>query len=235
MGLSEIAAHPEQVPFTLLVLMLAFAFHEFAHAYTADRFGDPTPRSMGRVTLNPRVHLDPLGMLLIFLVGFGWAKPVLINPNHFRRPRLMNLIVSVAGPLANLLLAALGMLSLYILQAANAFDGMSHGLLVAVSLFFPTMINLNLVLFQFNLLPLPPLDGYRILESLLPVRLRVKLAGVSQWFVFVFLLFVFVPSLSSARLGRLFGLEGPIFKGIDAGLAMLFGFPFDWSILNILT
>ena len=231
MGLSEISAHPERLPFYLLVLMLAFACHEFAHAYTADRFGDPTPRSMGRVTLNPRVHLDLFGTILIFLVGFGWAKPVLINPNRFRRPRLMNLIVSLAGPLANLLLAVLGMLGLYLLQAANAFEGMSHGLLVAVSLFFLILIQLNLVLFLFNLLPLPPLDGYRILESFLPLRLRLKLAGVGQWFVFLFLLLVFVPSLSSATLGRLFALRGPILTGMERGLSALFGFSFDWSQL----
>lgn len=232
MGLSEITAHPERLPFYLLVLMLAFAFHEFAHAYSADRFGDPTPRSMGRVTLNPRVHLDLLGTILIFLVGFGWAKPVLINPNHFRRPRLMNLIVSLAGPLANLLLAALGMLGLYILQAAGAFDAMSSGVRVAVSLFFTILITLNLVLFLFNLLPLPPLDGYRILETFLPVSLRIKLAGVSQWFVFVFLLLVFVPSLSAATLGRVFALQVPILEGINHGLTALFGFSFDWSLLS---
>ncbi|WP_058301934.1 site-2 protease family protein [Gorillibacterium timonense] len=233
MGLTELTAHPERLPFYLLVLMLAFAFHEFAHAYSADRFGDPTPRSMGRVTLNPRVHLDLLGTILILLVGFGWAKPVLINPNHFRRPRLMNLIVSVAGPLANLVLAALGMLGLYILQATGAFDSMSHGVLVAVSLFFTLHIMLNLVLFLFNLLPIPPLDGYRILESFLPLSLRIKLAGVTQWFVFVFLLFVFVPSLSSVTIGRLFALRWPIMAGIDQGLSVLFGFSFNWDLLVI--
>lgn len=232
MGLTELTAHPERIPFLLLALMIAFAFHEFAHAFTADRFGDPTPRSMGRVTLNPRVHLDFFGTLLIFLVGFGWAKPVLVNPNHFRKPRLMNLIVSVAGPLANLVLVVLGVLILYALQAAGAFTSMSHGVLVAVSLFFMLHIGLNLILLLFNLLPLPPLDGYRILESLLPEGLRIRLAGLSQWLGLIFLLFVFVPALSNATLGRLFSLQTPILEAIDHGMSLLFGFSFDWSQLS---
>jgi Zn-dependent protease len=99
----------DQIPFVFLVLVIAFTIHEFAHAYFADRFGDPTPRSMGRVTLNPRVHFDFLGTILIFLVGFGWAKPVLINRSNFKRPRLMGIIVSFAGPFPTWLLLLSGL------------------------------------------------------------------------------------------------------------------------------
>ena len=200
MGIDTLIRHPEYIPFIFLVLMIAFAVHEFAHAFAADRFGDPTPRAMGRVTLNPRVHLDVLGTILIFLVGFGWAKPVLINPSHFRKPRLMGVIVSLVGPLSNLLLVFLGMLGVYLLDSFGLFSTMSAGLLKAIALFLQFHIQLNLILFLFNLLPMPPLDGYRILLDLLPLPARLKLQQISQWFVFIFLLIIFLDPLYEVTL-----------------------------------
>ncbi|MBC8079667.1 MAG: site-2 protease family protein [Gorillibacterium sp.] len=227
----DIFRHPEFIPFIFLVLMIAFTLHEFAHAFAADRFGDPTPRSMGRVTLNPQVHLDILGTILIFLVGFGWAKPVLINPSHFRKPRIMGIIVSLVGPLSNLLLVILGMLVFYSLDTFGLFATMSPGVHNAIALFMHFHIQLNLILFLFNLLPLPPLDGYRILLDLLPLPARLKLQQISQWFVFIFLLIIFLDPLYEVTLGPVFELTVPIFDGIDHTLATLFGFNFDWSKL----
>jgi Zn-dependent protease len=194
------------LPFVVLVLLIAFSLHEFAHAYTADKFGDPTPRSMGRVTLNPMVHLDILGTLLIVLVGFGWAKPVLINPNYFKRPRLMGIIVSIAGPLSNLLLAYLGVFLFFLLAKFGVYNGLPERAMEAVNIFFSNLLKWNLLLFLFNLLPLPPLDGYRIVQDFLPLNARLKVQRVEQWFAFVFLLIVFLPPLYNFTLGPLFSL-----------------------------
>ena len=233
MGLSNLFQHPEYLAFIFLVLMIAFSLHEFSHAIVADRFGDPTPRAMGRVTLNPRVHLDFLGTILILLVGFGWAKPVLINPNHFRKPRLMSIIVSLAGPLSNLVLAVLGILSVYVLSNFGAFADMSPGVIKAIGLFLQFHIQINLMLFLFNLLPLPPLDGYRILLELLPLPGRLKLQQISQWFVFIFLLIIFFQPLYRVTLGPVFDLILPIWDGVDLWFARLFGFSFDWSMFRM--
>ena len=102
----------EQLPFVLIVIGIAFTVHEFAHAYTAYKFGDPTAYNEGRVTLNPMAHLDLFGTLLILIAGFGWAKPVPVNRFYFRRPRLMGVITTAAGPFSNLLIAFVGLLLL---------------------------------------------------------------------------------------------------------------------------
>lgn len=221
--MSLFAFSPSQLPFVALVIIIAFTLHEFAHAYAADRFGDPTPRSMGRVTLNPRVHLDLLGILLIFLVGFGWAKPVMIRPGFFKKPRIMSIIVALVGPLANLLLVFVGVLACYILYEFNFQESVSVGLYRAVALFLRLFIQLNLVLFLFNLLPLPPLDGYRILHEFLPYNLQVRLQHVSQWAFFIFLLIVFVPPIYQVTLQPVFRLAVPILVAFDSALAALFG------------
>jgi len=198
------------IPFVFLVLIIAFAAHEFSHAYLADKFGDPTSRLMGRVTLNPRVHIDPFGMILFLVAGFGWAKPVLVNSSFFKHPRRMGIIVSVAGPLSNVVLVFLTMFVYGLLDQWQVFAMMNHGLSSAVYLFFNYMIFLNLVLFLFNLIPLPPLDGYRILHDLLPVNVSAKLKQYEQWAIYFFLLFLFIPQLARLFFGPLFGLSQPI-------------------------
>jgi len=204
--------NPEEIPFIFLALVIAFSIHEFAHAYAADKFGDPTPRSMGRVTLNPRVHLDILGTLLIFLVGFGWAKPVLINRANFKKPRLMGIIVSAVGPISNIIIAFIGLLIVYLLSYYHVIDGSSVGIQKAISLFFNKLIILNIVLFLFNLLPLPPLDGYRIVQDLLLPEQRAKLQQYEQWAIYFFLLMVFLPPLYNVVLGPLFSFVEPIYQ-----------------------
>ncbi|WP_315607222.1 site-2 protease family protein [Paenibacillus aurantius] len=213
----------DEIPFILLVLVIAFTFHEFAHAYVADKFGDPTPRSMGRVTLNPMVHLDVLGTILIFLLGFGWAKPVLIKRSNFRKPRLMGILVSFAGPLANLILAFLGFLLVYLLGYFGVFQSMNPGVHSASLLFLERFVQLNLVLFLFNLLPLPPLDGYRILQDFLPLRTRLVVQQYEQWVVFLFLLMFFIPPLYSSTLGQIFTLVGPLAGVMHNILQAIFG------------
>lgn len=201
----------EQLPFVLLTLIIAFTLHEFAHAYFAYRFGDRTAYDQGRVTLNPAVHLDVIGTLLILLVGFGWAKPVPVNRRFFARPRLMGIIVSAVGPLSNLLLAFVG---LVFYMQAGWYSGFSEDVIRAIDMFLEIFIQLNLVLFLFNLLPIPPLDGYRIVQDLVSPMTRAKLSQYEHWGMYIFLLVVFLPPLRNVTLTPFFSLMDPILHGM---------------------
>jgi Zn-dependent protease len=140
-------------------VLVAIVVHEYAHARVASHFGDPTPRSSGRLTLNPLRHLDPVGLIMLLLVRIGWAKPVPINPGYFRDRRRGMLLVSLAGPLANFALAFLAVLLIKVLWAGNAIRSWSP-------LVLPLLLlrEFNVVFGVFNLLPIPPLDGSRILR-----------------------------------------------------------------------
>ncbi|MGY8824979.1 MAG: site-2 protease family protein [Candidatus Latescibacterota bacterium] len=140
-------------------VLVALALHEAAHAYTADRLGDPTPRRLGRVTLNPLVHLDPMGTLLLAVVHFGWGKPVPVDPRYFNQPRRDMMLVALAGPLANIATAIIFALSLRLLD---------HTLTPLVYAAIDALVLISLLLAVFNLLPIPPLDGSKILVGLLP-------------------------------------------------------------------
>ncbi|AEF94878.1 peptidase M50 [Desulfotomaculum nigrificans CO-1-SRB] len=142
-----------------LPILLALTFHEFAHAWVAHKLGDNTAKNMGRLTLNPLKHLDPIGTLLLFLAGFGWAKPVPVNPWNFDHPKKGMMLVSLAGPVTNMLLAILGTVLFGLLTPA--------GNLFAVLQYF---IYINVILAVFNFLPMPPLDGSKILAGILPGR-----------------------------------------------------------------
>ncbi|MFB5677252.1 site-2 protease family protein [Paenibacillus terreus] len=211
----------DELPFVLLTLIIAFTVHEFAHAYFANKFGDPTAKLLGRVTLNPAVHLDVLGTLLLLIAGFGWAKPVPVNRDNFSRPRLMGVIVSAAGPLSNLLLAFLSTI-IYFAIVHWGMSGLDANPRVfdAVRIFFNYMISLNVLLFLFNLIPLPPLDGYRILEDIAPAPLRRKLQQFEQWSIFIFLLILVLPPVRAVTITPLYGLVNTITQGF-ASFAML--------------
>jgi Zn-dependent protease len=186
----------DQLPFLLITILIAFTVHEFSHAYFANKFGDPTARLLGRMTLNPAVHFDFFGILLLLIAGFGWARPVPVNRDNFSRPRLMGVIVSAAGPISNLLLGIIGAIIYGALAATGVLDMISNDrALKAVYLFFGTFIQWNFFLFLFNLIPLPPLDGYRIVEDIAPRSIRGKLQKFEQWAVFIFLLILFIPGL----------------------------------------
>ncbi len=139
-------------------MVLALTFHEFAHAWTAYRLGDPTAKYSGRLTLNPLVHIDWFGLMALILVGFGWAKPVPVDPSRFRNPPAHMAIVAAAGPISNLLLALLGV----IIYRISVF--VAPWALPAVD----TFVWLNVILAVFNMIPLPPLDGWRVLQGFNP-------------------------------------------------------------------
>lgn len=151
-------------------ILFGFAIHEFSHAYTATRFGDNTPAKQGRLTLNPLPHIDPFGLLMFVFAGFGWAKPVQVNPHAFRNPKRDDLIVSIAGPLSNFIAA---IIFAFIIKGLFTFTG--HLFAIAeygdyIYRMLEYFVWINLILFVFNLIPFPPLDGSHILFSFLPER-----------------------------------------------------------------
>ncbi|MFD4927521.1 site-2 protease family protein [Peribacillus butanolivorans] len=179
----------EELPYVIVSLLIAFTVHEFSHAYVAYKFGDPTAKNEGRVTLNPIQHLDPIGTLLILIAGFGWARPVPVNRFHFKNPKLAGVLVSFAGPFSNLLVAILGFLIFYGLLAS----GVGPDLPFFVETFLRILINLNILLFVFNLIPLPPLDGYRIVQDLVSADLRAKMTQYEQYGSLIFLILIITP------------------------------------------
>ncbi len=158
---------PETIITRIITLVIAFTVHEFSHAWVADRFGDNTPRANGRLTLNPAVHLDLIGTLMLLVAGFGWAKPVPINPYALRRrsPAAV-MLVSLAGPASNLVMAVLAAIPLrfHLIPFVSNWPGF---LPTPQSFLFSFML-INILLLLFNLIPLAPLDGEKVLEYFLP-------------------------------------------------------------------
>jgi len=171
-------------------LILAMTVHEYAHARVAVELGDITPRVLGRLTLNPKAHIDPIGLLCLFLVHFGWAKPVSINPRNFKNPRRDDILVSLAGPFANLALAFLSLVALLI------YTKMGGGMTQGISLVFRLIIEYNIGFAIFNLLPIPPLDGSHVLMQLLPRELAYKLEGLEKYSFIILIIFLMTPVLS---------------------------------------
>jgi Zn-dependent protease len=162
--------------FRAVALLIAAPFHEFAHGYAADRLGDPTPRRAGRLTLNPLSHLDPLGTILLMLTGFGWAKPVPIDPGYFPDWRRGLITVAAAGPIANVVLAILFGLP-FKLGLVAVGSPLARPLFVIVFI--------NAVLAVFNLIPVPPLDGSKIMIGLLPGQLGIAYARLQTYGVLI--------------------------------------------------
>ncbi|RDI41979.1 Zn-dependent protease [Falsibacillus pallidus] len=206
--LNNFLAFPlKEIPIIAAVLIIAFSVHEFAHAYTAYKFGDSTAKDQGRLTLNPAQHLDPLGTIFMFVAGFGWARPVPVNRFHFKNPRLAGVIVSLMGPVSNFLLALIGyaILYFYVVTGTSAdFPGF-------ILQFLNYFVWINLVLFVFNLLPFPPLDGYRIIEDLVPPRTRAKLSHYEQYGALIFLVLVIIPPLNSVTISPIIGYVPELF------------------------
>ncbi len=190
--------------FLLLIsaLILALSVHEFAHAYVASLLGDPTARLEGRLTLRPMAHLDPFGLLMLVFAGFGWARPVPVNPIYFKSPRRDMALVALAGPMSNLLLAFLGALLLHTPFVTGTY--------LQLFFYFFALYNINLAVF--NVLPLDPLDGYKIVLGLLPQDLALRWAETKRYGTILLVVLFFTNGfdvLISPLVGfftRLFGL-----------------------------
>jgi Zn-dependent protease len=168
-----------------IILLVALPIHELAHAWTAVKLGDETPRRMGRLSLNPLVHLDPLGSILIFFAGFGWAKPVQVSPYNLRLGSSLGMaVVAAAGPLANLVLAALAAIP-FRLGLLDGASSMVRG--IAADFIF-----INIILLLFNLIPIAPLDGSKILRAFAPPSWDRLFMQLEQWGPFLLMALVFL-------------------------------------------
>jgi Zn-dependent protease len=191
-----------------LVLFTAIPVHECAHAWAADKLGDPTARYQGRISLNPFVHLDLFGTICMLLTGFGWARPVGINPNNFRNRKLGTVLTSIAGPLSNVLL---GFLAMIIYKFLSYLPASQSGILYYASYMFYYIILLNVGLAVFNLLPVPPLDGSKVLNAVLPDRIYFRIMQYEQY-IFIALIFIMFSGILNPLLGF---LRSMIIIGLD--------------------
>lgn len=191
-------------------LLLAVTFHEVAHGWVADRLGDPTARQAGRLTLNPLPHIDPIGALAFVLMGFGWAKPVPVNPSNFRHPVRDNVWVAAAGPVANVLVATASLIGFVLVAQVgpSAFWSRPIEGVLARSYSF------NLILAIFNLFPLPPLDGSHVLKGFLPRRQLIAFERLEPMGPFLLILLV----VSGAMGAVLF----PVYALVDSQIRSLF-------------
>jgi Zn-dependent protease len=186
-----------------IVLLVAFTIHELAHAVSADYLGDPTPRRQGRITLNPLAHLDPFGTIMLLVSGFGWAKPVMVNPLNMRgNPRSSMALVAAAGPFSNVVMAILFALPFRMGLLEPTFS--SSGTFPSPSFLFMQFVLINLVLAFFNMIPVPPLDGFKILQGVLPSEMAYRLRPLEQYGFLILLALIFLlPRVGLDVLGLL--------------------------------
>lgn len=181
--------------FQIIVLILSVVVHEVSHGYAADELGDPTAREMGRLTLNPLKHLDPFGSVILPLllslvpggVVFGWAKPVPFNPFRLKNPKRDSALIAFAGPASNLVIA----IAFSIFYRIIAYIPDTQGSLVSLELFFASIIVINIVLAVFNSVPIPPLDGSKILFAFIPAKYERFFEPLERYGMFILLLFIF--------------------------------------------
>lgn len=165
-----------QLVLLLPIMLFAISLHETAHGFVAWKLGDPTARNLGRLTLNPIKHIDPVGFIVLLLFGFGWAKPVPINARYFKNPKWGFALTAIAGPLTNFLLGIVNAMLcgvfavIYEVKAASGSTGMALSILFWTAIFFQLAAHLNFVYSVFNMIPVPPYDGSRLLFAFLPQR-----------------------------------------------------------------
>ena len=198
--------------------LLAIIFHEISHGYVAYLLGDRTAKNSGRLTLNPIQHMEPLGLLCMILFGFGWAKPVPVNPYFFKNRKLGMALVSIAGPVSNLLMAVLSMSVILAISVLEIENQALIGALNVVMQFFLVFAILNIGLAVFNLIPIPPLDGSKILFSILPRRAYGFILKYERWGMLLLLVLVNVPFFTDF----LTYIREMIFTGIINMLSAIF-------------
>ena len=193
-----------------IVLLTAIPVHEAAHAYVADRLGDHTARYQGRLTLNPMAHFDPVGSMAMILTGIGWAKPVPINPLNFKDTKKGMAISAAAGPISNLIVAAISLVVAKILLYAGYGMGMIY-IISTLYTIFRSMCFINISLAIFNLIPIPPFDGSRIFNYFLSDKMYFKIMEYERYIFIGLLLVLFTGVLN----GPLSILSGLVFNALD--------------------
>lgn len=196
--LGELFNNPLSFLIWIIALLVAITIHEFSHALVADRLGDPTAKLMGRLTLNPFAHLDPLGTLFLLIARFGWGKPVPVDPFNLRNPRRDAALISMAGPASNLILATILSLILRLVPLIP----ISHILYLLIQAFVIPMIFMNVGLAIFNLLPVSPLDGFKIVGGFLPKNLAYQWEELESYGL-IFLLLMLFPFSGGSLLTNL--------------------------------
>ncbi len=199
-----------QLVIYMVVLLFAISAHEAAHAWMSYKFGDDTARLLGRITLNPVAHTDPIGTLLIPIVSFvvgamgggripliGWGKPTPVNPLRWRQKDLANVMVSAAGIMANLLIATFAFAILKVLLMTRLFNAVPETLQEPVSLFLEYLLTMNVSLAVFNLLPFPPLDGSKILETFLPPSMQPILETLERYGYLILMVLIYIGFFNS--------------------------------------
>ncbi|MGI6611304.1 MAG: site-2 protease family protein [Limnochordia bacterium] len=195
-----------EIVLTIPVFLLAISIHEYAHALVAVRLGDPTPRYQGRLTLSFHSHFSWLGALMLIIAGIGWAKPVEVNARNLRNPRQDMLWISVAGPVANLMLAVAFAILTRVVEPLLPMSPVGRSIFAMLYL----GVRLNVLLAAFNLIPVPPLDGAKVANALLPVRWGQVLESVEPWgFVIIYILL------------RFFGLDQLLYSVAATGSRIL--------------
>lgn len=214
---------PNELLMRAVVVIPALTFHEFAHAWAAYRAGDDTAYRMGRLSLNPLVHLDPIGTIMLFFGPIGWAKPVPVNPGNFRRPQRDDIIVSVAGVATNALLAIVwtAVYAVVIwLAARQAVDGagdstQSSRLLPVIALIAWWSVFLNVALAVFNLIPIPPLDGSHVLGHMLKGQAALRYAQLARFGPILLIVFVIVNMQTNILADLIFHIVNPLISLAD--------------------
>lgn len=187
---------PIAILLSLPGIIIGFAFHEFAHALVADRLGDPTPRLQGRLTLSPVPHIDIIGIIMFAVFRFGWARPVQVNTRYFKKPRRDDILVSVAGCVANFIVALI-FAFIYKLFITSSFSAtMSEQLYRNISLLISYTISMNVTLAAFNLLPIPPLDGFHILANIIPARNYKIIYTIERYSTIILIILIATPIVS---------------------------------------
>jgi Zn-dependent protease len=219
-----------KISIMLVPALLAVTMHEVAHGFIAEKFGDPTARLLGRLTLNPLKHLDPIGTIALLVFGFGWARPVPVNPNNLRNARRDMIWVSLAGPLTNLGLALFCALLLHgVVFVVSSLSPESQALqmIKPVGLMAAFGLYINVILGLFNLLPVPPLDGGRVLSSLLPERQALVLRKVEPFGLILIVFLIFGTSIWRSVFGPIVFsvvsmLAGPHVDVVRQTMSLLF-------------
>ena len=201
-------------------LLLGFTFHEFSHALAATRLGDPTPRYRGRLTLNPMAHLDPVGTIMLFVAGFGWGKPVEVNPNLMRGDPKTNLaLTAAAGPLSNLVVAGAAGLAIKLdfvpwRSPFNLPNLASWSAEDYLGLYLSSIVIFGIILAVFNLIPLFPLDGFSVAVGILPHDLSRAFEELRAWGPGLLFLLIALPFVTGGRFGLLFQIMAPAVNGL---------------------
>lgn len=211
----DITAKLIELLYTIPCVLIALTFHEYAHGYIAYKLGDQTARNFGRLTLNPLKHLDPIGTICMIFFGFGWAKPVPVNTRHFKKPRRDMALTAIAGPIMNLILAFIGILlyRVMIVTVNVSYTASSYKDIVILSAFTLVQFfySVNLSLAVFNLLPIPPLDGSRLLTLALPPRAHIWVINHERYISLALLVLLWTGILSFP----LSFLVNNIFRGMN--------------------